>query len=149
MGYNTRFEGTLKFTSEVMTPMLAKLNSMFGEEASKYGAGRQSGYIDLVLAKDFSGIQWETGCEKTYYLVESVNVVIQEMRKEWPQFGLAGSLLAQGEDVEDRWQLYIGEDGFAHKQKLTIPGTKVTCPHCRRSFYAESSETGGDDACQQ
>lgn len=143
MGYNTRFSGVLKFTCEPTTAMLAMLNGLFGQDAREIGGGRESGYIDLELTKDFSGIQWDSGTEKTYYLEKSVNLVIQEMRKAFPVFGLTGTLLAQGEDVEDRWELYIGDDGLAHKRKVAIPGTKVKCPHCHQSFYYEGSPSNG------
>lgn len=146
MGYNTRFRGTLKFTSELTVPMLAKLNSFFGQdprEHPEWGAGREVGYIDLVLTKDFSGIEWDSGTEKTYGLERAVNVIIREMRKEFPDFGLTGTLLAQGEEIEDRWQLVIGEGGWAAKIKVPIPGTKIECPHCHRKFFHEETPDNG------
>lgn len=147
MGYNTQFKGELKFTSEPTIPMLAKLNTLLGadpREHPEWGAGRDSGYIDLVLTKDLTGLRWDDGCEKTYFLDTSVNIVIQQMRKEFPQFGLKGVLLAQGEDIEDRWELYIGEDGLAHKRPVPMPGTKIKCPHCSRSFYHGSPVSEGE-----
>lgn len=143
MGYNTRFTGTLTFTCELSVPMLKRLNEFFGEDPCdhpEWGLGRDVGYIDLKLAPDYSGLQWDDGTEKTYGLEISVAMVVREMRKEWPQFGLRGSLLAQGEDVEDRWELVVNEvSGFTEKRKVPIPGTKITCPHCRRKFYHEGS----------
>lgn len=146
MGYNTRFTGTLKFTTELTVPMLKRLNEFFGEdprEHPEWDLGRDSGYIDLKLAPDYSGIQWDDGCEKTYFLEKSVALIIREMRKEWPQFSLTGSLLAQGEDVEDRWELLVDGTGGVRKKKLPIPGTKVECPHCHRKFYHEGSASNG------
>lgn len=141
MGYNTRFRGTLKFTSEPTVPMIAKLNDLFGKDAREMGGGRDSGYIDLVLAKDFSGIEWDSGTEKTYGLEKCVNLVISEMHKEYPQFGLTGSLLAQGEDMEDRWALVM-EDGVAYKRKIAITGQRVQCPECNHKFILESVPNG-------
>lgn len=141
MGYNTRFSGTLKFSKPVTVAMLAKLNTMLGEDASKFAnpssPSRDYGYIDLVVAKDFSGIEWDSGTEKTYYLEKSVNLVLAEMRKEWPDFGLTGQLTAQGEDMEDRWALVMEDDGLAHKRKLTITGQRVKCPDCGHKFILE------------
>lgn len=140
MGYNTEFKGKLEFTCEMTAPMLAKLNSFFGEdprEHPEWGLGRDSGYIDLRLTKDFTGIEWNDETEKTYFLEKSVSLVINEMRKEWPQFGLKGALVAQGEDVDDRWQLVIGDDGLAKKVEVQIVGTKVRCPECDHKFYIE------------
>lgn len=97
MGYSTDFKGKLAFTCPVTTEMLAKLNTFFGEdprEHPEWDMSLRDGYIDLQLTKDFTGIEWN-GAEKTYFLEKSVDMVIREMRKEWPEFGLKGSLLAQ------------------------------------------------------
>lgn len=67
-----------------------------------------------------------------------MNVVIREMRKEFPEFGLNGTLIAQGEEFDDRWALVIGEDGFASKQSLSISGEVVKCPHCGAKFALEA-----------
>jgi len=146
MGYNTEFKGVLTFTCEMTAPMLAKLNGYFGEDPSKHPewtVDRKTGYIDLELTKDFSGIQWDSGTEKTYFLEKSVDIIIQQMRAQWPEFGLTGVLQAQGEDSDDRWELYIGDDGLAHKRMVKIPGVKVTCPECRHKFYVETTPSNG------
>jgi len=138
MGYSTDFEGQLNFTSEPTAKQLAALNSIFGEDVRDHPEWEEkdASYIDLELTDDFSGIRW-SGAEKTYGLEKSVNVVIREMRKQWLDFGLTGRLIAQGEDVEDRWALVIGEDGFASKQPLVVNGKVVTCPHCEQRFVLE------------
>ena len=146
MGYTTTFKGTLKFTGEVTAAQLAKLNQYFGESTDDFpdlGLLRHDGgYIDLRLTKDFSGIEWDDETEKTYNLEKIVDALIQAMRKEYPQFGLTGSLLAQGEDVEDRWDLFIDQDGRARKRQVALPGTKITCPHCDRQFmYEQTSQS--------
>lgn len=148
MGYNTEFKGVLTFACEMTAPMLAKLNGYFGEDPRDHaewegGSDREIGYIDLVLTKDFSGIRWDDGTEKTRGLPKSVNIILREMRKEFPQFGLSGVLDAQGEEADDRWQLYIGDDGMAAARKVAVPGVKVTCPHCRRTFRHEESAANG------
>lgn len=139
MGYSTRFDGELKFTSDLTAKALAKLNAMMGEDCRdhKDWNAHDLYYIDLELTKDFSALKWN-GAEKTYDLDKLVNVVIREMRKEFPDFGLTGSLLAQGEEAEDRWALVIGEDGFASKQKIAITGTRVRCPNCEHKFILEA-----------
>jgi hypothetical protein len=92
-------------------------------------------YIDLELLDDFSGVKWN-GAEKTYDLEEKVNVIIDEMRKEFPNFGLQGEMIAQGEDIEDRWSLLI-ENGRAIKRDVVITGQKIKCPHCDEYFILE------------
>lgn len=141
MGYNTRFSGELTFTHAITVPQLARLNEMLGEDPSQHGwvpaRDTDVGYIDLEITKAMDGLKWN-GAEKTYYLEKSVNVVLEQMRKEWPEFGLKGELLAQGEDMEDRWKLVIGEDGRAQKVKIAITGKRVQCPECRHRFIIES-----------
>lgn len=137
MGYNTQFEGCLKFTQELTGTQLAALNLMLEEdcrEHPEWGAENLT-HIDLQLTNDFSGIEWN-GAEKTYDLVEKVNLIICEMKKVCPDFGLEGQLLAQGEEFGDIWKLIIGEDGFARSQKLTSSGNPTTCPHCGEDFIA-------------
>lgn len=144
MGYNTRFRGTLKFTIQLTVPMLAKLNTFLGQDPRdhpEWGADRDIGYIDLVILKDFSGIEWDSGTEKTYGLEKSVNLITREMRKEFPEFGLTGELVAQGEAMEDRWVLVM-EDGVAHKRKIAITGQRVKCPECSHKFIIESVSNG-------
>lgn len=75
--------------------------------------------IDLALLPDNSGIQWD-GSEKTYHMPELVNVVITQMRREFPDFGLSGVMTAQGSDVGDLWELYIDDDGYAKMRVLRL-----------------------------
>jgi len=135
MGYTTKFEGTLTFTTEATASQLAALNAMMGEDCRDHKEWNAPDltYIDLELAPDFSGLTW-SGAEKTYDLEKLVNVVIRVMRERWPEFGLTGSMMAQGEDCDDRWMLVIGEDGWATKAKIALTGTVVDCPECGHRF---------------
>jgi hypothetical protein len=139
MGYSTRFDGELKFTADPSAKALAKLNQMFGEDCRDHPEWNAHDlyYVDLELTEDFSGLKWN-GAEKTYDLDKLVNVVIREMRKDFPDFGLSGSLLAQGEEAEDRWALVIGEDGWASKQTIATTGQRVKCPNCEHKFLLEA-----------
>lgn len=139
MGYSTNFTGELRFTSEQTESQLAALETMFGEDLRdhlEWDAEPGLYCVDLELNDDFTGIKWN-GAEKTHRLEKIVNVVLCEMRKKWPNFGLTGTMMAQGERIEDRWALTIGEDGLAHKVKLVVTGQVVTCPHCENQFILE------------
>lgn len=138
MGYTTKFKGDLKFTKELAATQLAHLKKMLGEDCREHPEwdAKNLYYIDLELNDDFSGLRWN-GTEKTYSMEKLVNLVILEMRKKWPDFGLTGIFSAQGEDVEDRWTLSIGEDGMAKKTKVPIVGQKIVCPHCEETFILE------------
>ncbi len=138
MGYSTEFKGELRFTSELNAKQLAALNAFFGEDCRDHKDWDATGlyYVDLELSEDFGGIKWN-GAEKTSDLDEIVNVIIRNMRNTWPDFGLTGKMIAQGEDIEDRWILAIGKDGFAERLPMAISGKKITCPHCEKPFILE------------
>lgn len=147
MGYTTQFEGKLRFAVPPSVEQLAALNALLGEDAREHPeweADRLS-YIDLDLTNDFSGLKW-SGAEKSCDMDKQVNVVITQMRKRWPEFGLTGALAAQGEDVTDRWALEIGADGLACKRKIAMTGDVVECPHCERKFVLAGKDRAGDPA---
>lgn len=119
MGYNTEYKGDMLFVKDVSGKQLNFLNKMFGEdcrEHPEWGA-TELYYIDLKLNDDFSGICWN-GAEKTYFLENAINVVIREMRKEWPDFALHGTISAQGDDIDDKYALVVSDDGFVHKRPI-------------------------------
>ncbi len=139
MGYSTEFEGELKFTSELTVSQLLRLNCFFNEDCRDHKDWLGSDglyYVDLELIDDFSGLKWN-GAEKTYEMVKIVNMVILNMREIWPEFGLKGAMLAQGDDVEDKWRLVIGDDGMAVAEDVPLSGVNVECPHCLGRFEYE------------
>ena len=143
MGYSTKFTGELKFSAEATAPQLYALKEMMEEDCREHPEWNAPGlyYIDLELNDDFTGVKWN-GAEKTYDLDKIVNVILRVMREKWPQFGLTGTLLAQGEDIKDRWALQMGADGLAHKVTVAMTGRVIQCPHCEKSFALEEASTG-------
>lgn len=135
MGYNTVFKGELKFIIEPTAKQLVKVKSFLGEDCRDHPewGNTQLTYIDLVLLDDFSGLKWDDSAEKTYDLPEKINLIIQQMQKKYPDFGLSGKLLAQGEDADDRWFLMM-IDGEATKEKIPLSSDEVICPHCGELF---------------
>ncbi len=81
---------------------------------------------------DGSGLTWN-GAEKTADLNQVVEFVLDVMHAKYPDFGLTGKILAQGEDINDRWQLYL-EDGAVKTRDLAIEGKEIECPHCHKMF---------------
>jgi len=140
MGYSTEFRGELKFTKELTASQLAKVKSFLGEDCRDHPEWNATDltYIDLEFNDDFSGLRWDES-EKSYGLVEKVNLIISEMKKKYSDFSLSGELLAQGEDLEDRWLLKM-ENGKALQIDITIQGKKTTCPHCGEEFIIEETE---------
>lgn len=141
MGYTTNFEGKLEFKNSITTVDLAYLNQFMGEDIRDHKNWDLHDFpegvfhIDLAITKEFGGIEWN-GSEKTYGMVEVVNWLTKQMQKVCPNFVLVGQLIAQGEDLEDRWVLNM-ENGVAVRRDVVITGKIVTCPHCEESFILE------------
>ena len=138
MGYTTEFKGVLKFKNELTIPQLKRLNEMcesdFREEKTDFVPPADDNYIcyiDLRLTKAMDGLEW-TGAEKTYGMISAVNYILHEMRKQWPDFGLEGELLAQGDEMEDVWKLKF-VNGQAVKEKMKLVGL-IACPECGHKF---------------
>ena len=74
-------------------------------------------WINLELNEDCSGLRWN-GSEKTYDMVNVVNFILEQMRKDDPDFGLEGEMIAQGEEIYDRWTLVI-KDGIACEKQVS------------------------------
>ena len=108
MGYDTTFDGSLQFTSELNAKAIARLNLILNEDARKHpewNAGELT-WIDFELTPDFDGIQWN-GSEKTYDAPEKINLIIRLMQEEFPEFGLEGKLEAFGQERDDLWILKV------------------------------------------
>lgn len=134
MGYTTTFKGVLKFKSELTTSALCKLSEFLGEDCRQHPEWGHTdlSYIDLELTKDYQGLKWD-GSEKTYDLEVKVQLIIDQMRKEYPDFDLEGCLLAQGEDAGDRWELHVA-NGKAAKQDIPLSTDEIICPDCGHLF---------------
>jgi hypothetical protein len=119
MGYHTDFAGELKFVNELTASQLFKIESFLGEDCRDHPEWEDSfdlHFVDLEFTDGFTGLQWN-GAEKTYDLVEIVNMLIINICKEFPNFSLIGELRAEGEERNDNWKLIIGSDGMAHKKQ--------------------------------
>lgn len=139
MGYTTQFVGTLGFASEPTAAQLARLNEIFKEDCRDHPEWNAPGlyYVDLELTHDFTGVRHD-GSEKTYDLDKIVNLVTRLMRERWPDFKFTGSLSAQGEELDDRWQLLIDELGHAMRREVKIEGSICNCPNCGHKFVIEA-----------
>jgi hypothetical protein len=140
MGYTTTFKGVLKFKKELTTSALGKLSTFLGEDCRdhpEWGATHLT-YIDLQLTKDFQGLEWD-GSEKTYELEEKVNLLIEQMQKDFPDFALEGELSAQGEEPQDRWTLSI-QDGEAVRIGIPLANDEIVCPDCGHLFKLKDAK---------
>lgn len=137
MGYSTDIKGRLDFNREISIQQYKKLKEFCGELASDHpeweNPQNAKSYIQWEVTKDLGGIEWD-GNEKFYDIFQSLNLIIHNMRKEWPEFGVKGQLLCQGEDIDDRWHLKIGEDGLAYREDSEVKTVK--CPECDHVWEA-------------
>lgn len=67
------------------------------------------------------------------------NFLIDKMKEKYPEFGLTGKLIAQGEDIDDRWELVI-ENGRAVKKETRPIGAAIICPHCDGKVYVDEAK---------
>lgn len=135
MGYHTDFSGKLSFTRPLTSEQKTYLNTILGERCvnhPEWNAPHLRYGVDLKLLDDESGLKWN-GAEKTYDMDQIVQLVIRLMQEKFPDFGLTGKLIAQGESIDDLWQLYI-ENGEVKTKDLAIEGKEIECPHCHRTF---------------
>jgi len=137
MGYSTTFNGVLTFKKELTIKEFCKLQTFMGQDCRnhpEWDSGDLT-WIDLEIYNNNGvpyGLCWN-GSEKTYDLVEKINFIIQEMRKDFPDFGLEGEMSAVGEDEDDRWRLVINESGFAESRGWVVlpeEDAVITCPYC-------------------
>ena len=150
MGYNTEFEGEIKFSREITVPELRIIQATIdasdvGEIADMCKYQKKDDdefrYLDLELTNDFTGIKWD-GSEKTYYMVTSLNVFFHAIRQRIPDMSFNGRMDAQGEEVEDVWTIEV-KDGVARRVEVEKPHM-TQCPECDRWFRTTDAETRGD-----
>jgi hypothetical protein len=143
MGYTTEFKGELKFKKPIGLDAMRYLDSFLGKDRRKIGWGADlrayaTGgtywyHIDYELLRDGSGITWN-GAEKAYDMQHIVNFLTKRMKeKGFEDFELCGSLLAQGEDIDDRWALDM-VDGVAVKRMIgrEVVDACEMCGHRRK-----------------
>ncbi len=136
MGYSTDYKGEFKFTRELVSSEIVKVKSFFGEDCRDHTDWKDSDglyYVNLEFNDDFSGIRWD-GCEKTDDLTNYINLIFDNV--DIKDFGLTGKMLAQGEDIDDRYEILI-KDGRAVHVDTKPSGTKIECPDCGSEFYLE------------
>ena len=135
MGYTTRFNGELRFTTELTASQLATLGQLFGcdcREHPEWEPPKYATYIDLQFTRDFGGVKFD-GSEKSSLSEDMINMLVRLMRQTMPEFGLTGELKAQGEDIGDRYYLRM-VNGVCGRIPIAASGQKVTCPECEHVF---------------
>jgi hypothetical protein len=140
MGYNTEYKGTLYFTNELTAKQLAYLNTILDEDTRDHEdwPNIDNYWVSLALTEQFDGLEWN-GQEKTYFMDEIINFVIEMMQKKYPEFGLTGKFECQGEEMDDRYIIKI-DGGKAIVIETPPLGEKIQCPHCEQYFYSGNQD---------
>lgn len=149
MGYSTEFKGVLNFNTELTASQLAYLAKFLGKDRRDLGIFDDEAYakadygdywyhFDLELTDSFDGVKWNQA-EKTDNMEGIVNFLIDKMQEVCPGFTFEGTLYAQGEDCEDRWELRM-VNGRAVRIDVPILGQKINCPLCGGTFILDNSE---------
>lgn len=148
MGYSTDFAGVLTFKNVLNAPQIARLSDVLGadirdlpEDVTKFfkEAHFEDYHIDLEFTSEFDGLKWN-GCEKTHGMVQAINGIILYMKHLYPDFGLEGEMVAQGERIKDRWKIkMISNDAL--KFPIDMDMSKyVECPECGHEFIPGEDE---------
>jgi hypothetical protein len=118
MGYTTEFRGSLNFTSTPKPEVLSSIEKMFGEDCRDHPEWEVPNltWMDLEFNHDETGIEWD-GSEKTYDMVEKINLILKLLRRIDNNFGLEGVMEARGEDWDDLWKIEV-VDGWAVKSDM-------------------------------
>lgn len=136
MGYNTDFEGELKFTKILTPDQTAVVETALNElrdDQQTYNNTRLYIALEMTDAKD--GIQW-TGDEKTYDMDTAVMMVLETLNRVVPGLSLHGRLLAQGEEIRDRWYLDVSQ-GIVSIKEIKLDNVIQECPSCGHEFIVE------------
>lgn len=126
MGYNTSYTGDIRFKKPLTQEQIDHLSIFLGGDTRDHPGWRpflpkDTSYIhiDLEWVGNGTGLVWD-GCEKSNYMVESLNFLSSVMRSRWPDFQFEGTMLAQGEEVGDLWQVKFTEDGQAYRSPINV-----------------------------
>lgn len=134
MGYTTKFDGAIKFdreltASEIMT--IRKICS-FGEDGDAEdlakaigyvhpehvtGGDRGYSYIQIELTENLDGLEWDGG-EKCYFMLTTLNVVMQAIMQKIPDLNFHGGMTAQGEEIGDVWAIEVVNNAAYRKSIL-------------------------------
>lgn len=123
MGYYVRYEGEFKFTGSALPVRTLKRlytpgdifasNDWDIKTFTKTKNSRDTKSFlhtihtySLRLNEDWNGLIAHDDEVKSDYLLETLKVVLHEVRKDVPDFGLEGEVLATGEDGE-KWKVKI------------------------------------------
>jgi hypothetical protein len=110
--------------------------------------GQPGLWCQWIPTVDGSAIEWN-GVEKFYdseewmrYLIEHFIGSDPKANRELKLFQphtLNGEILAQGEDIKDRWKLIVTNNVVTRRDIPVPDDSLVECPHCGGKFELQAS----------
>lgn len=131
MAIGTTFTGTLLFDDDIKLKQVKKIETYLGVNCQDYPEWVMTdglGHVALKINADTTGIEWD-GTDGIDNMVGLINMVIENMRNDWDDFALIGTMNVQ-EPVLDDWSLEVNR-GYA---KVVSAAPTVVCPQCSHEF---------------
>lgn len=140
------FDGDLEFNKKLSVEQIEKLKSILNENYENHPEwqGRESIVIDLKINRDESGVDWWYTMEYDEYqndfeLGQSIEFVIKEMKKDYPDFNLTGTLVGRIGQYSPPSLVLDVRDGkvIEHETETILKGSLDKCPHCGHHLELE------------
>ena len=135
MGYDTRFKGAITIEPPCDLELYNRVNDYCRDE-DKVRDGKNVpdyGWCDWLVSKDGKAIGHYEETEKSYEMEAWLRVLVRDFFAPAGRV-LNGSMLAQGEDMEDRWCLNVKDNEVTRTDAK--PDGVVVCPECQHRFVA-------------
>lgn len=133
MGYDTRFKGSIRIEPPADPTLMLAVNDYCRDENKERGGRFPAfGWGDWVVSADGATIGHDSGTEKSYEMEAWLRVLIRDFLAPAGRI-LNGSMLAQGEDVEDRWNLVVVNNEVS---RVDDKPKTIQCPECRHKWVA-------------
>lgn len=113
MGYTTKFHGQIKVDPPLGPAACAMLREFSQTRHCEIGQEWPSMYCQWVPTTNGDAIEWNGG-EKFYGSLEWMRYLIENFLQSYT---LNGEIIAQGEDMMDRWLLVV-KDNKVSRRKL-------------------------------
>jgi len=139
------YKGKLKISPELRASDIAYLKGFLGEDlrdhrdewphTDKYDElVDATNFIDVDFDDSFCYLQVDENTEKQRGITETMNYIISVMREKIPNFELSGSIIEQGDYVDEIYKIKRQDDGYFKHVKVKLEGDIICCPLCEDKF---------------
>jgi hypothetical protein len=119
MGYTTTFEGRMRLSPTLTVAQKHDLNSFCEDRHggnTQVDPGFPGFWCDWMTDGEY--LQWN-GNEKSYDMAAWLEELISRYFRPWG-VTVSGKILAQGEDLSDRWTMEVGADQKVKVQRVSM-----------------------------